>query len=362
MPTTGIIAIGNLATSRRTIAGILGQFAFFGLSERQAARIFNDTGLPAHALHHPDFPVSRDQELCVYLALVRQLPANSSPAGFAMSLSETLGIEYFGVLGIAMRHAATLVDAMRISLTHPQLNWGHARLVLRRSPGAIELGFSMERPAVRDATAQEIDQLVEYCVAVDLVSCMRIIEDITERNFPPLRITLPFDPPPGWPQVIGSVTCPIEFNAAEAVLVFPAELELRPLPRANPLIFRTHEVIANRLSQMLAEEISFSERVTRWLWAQAPPLQRGEIASLMAMSERSLTRQLKAENTSYMQLLGEVQMERAMNYLRNPGLSVSATADRLGYSDSAAFSRAFSAWTGLSPLKWRQAQPTKQLI
>ena len=55
------------------------------------------------------------------------------------------------------------------------------------------------------------------------------------------------------------------------------------------------------------------------------------------------------------ELLARVQSERAGNLLRNPGLSVAEIGYRLGYAEPAAFTRAFTRWTGQSPLKWRQA-------
>jgi AraC-like DNA-binding protein len=110
------------------------------------------------------------------------------------------------------------------------------------------------------------------------------------------------------------------------------------------------------MSQMLAEDVSLEERVTRWLWAYTPPPNRSELADLLAMSERSLTRQLKLEGTSYSTLLARVQSERAQNFLRSSGLSVGEIGYRLGYSEPAAFTRAFTHWTGESPLQWRRSR------
>ena len=148
--------------------------------------------------------------------------------------------------------------------------------------------------------------------------------------------------------------CPVAFSCAEACLAFSAAFDDTPLPGANPLVYRSYVSIAEKFSLMLAEDISLTEQVTRWLWAYTPPLKRGEVAKQLAMSERSLTRQLSNEDTSYATLLASVQAERARNYLRNPSLTVSEVGYRLGYTDPATFTRAFTKWTGLSPLKWRK--------
>ena len=146
----------------------------------------------------------------------------------------------------------------------------------------------------------------------------------------------------------------MNFSADAACLTYPVSLQDMALPRANPLVYRSFVSLAEKLSLMLAEDIGLAERVTRWLWAYTPPLRRGEIARQLAMSERSLTRGLRSEGTSYAQLMASVQRERAENFLRNGALSVSDIAYRLGYAEPAAFTRAFKSWTGVSPLNWRK--------
>jgi AraC-like DNA-binding protein len=335
-----VIASGNLATTRRTITGVLGQLMLLNVSDSTALQIFTNAGLPARALEEPDFPISLDQELIICLALAGQLGERSAARTF-LDVRENMGIENLGVLGMAMRHAATAIEALKVCLTYPQLSWGHCRMVVRRQSDVSLFSFSMQRPQIRDASAEDIDKLVEYCIALDLVTSMRNIEDIVVSDQPPRYITLPFPEPADWADIGDALPCPVHFSREEACLAFPAAFDDTPLPRANPLVYRSYVSIAKNMSLMLAEDIKLSERVTRWLWAYTPPLRRGEIATQLAMSERSLTRQLGAENTSYAQLLAQVQQERAQNFLRNRAYSVGEISERLGYAEPAAFTRAF---------------------
>ena len=350
-----VIASGNLATNRRPITGVLGQLGLLDVDDRAALAIFTDAGLPGRALEEPDFPISLQQELEICSALVRRLGSDVSPITLFFGARHQMGIENLGVVGMAMRHADTALDALKVCLDFPQLTWGHSRMIVSKTADTTRFSFTMERPTLRDASATHIDRVVEYGVVLDLLSSLRNIEDIVADEEAPLYITLPFPQPADWFQVADDLPCPVEFLADEACLVYSSVLEGEALPRANPLVYRSFVSIAKKLSQMLAEEISVRERVTRWLWAYTPPLRRGEIAQQLAMSERSLTRQLRAEGTSYAELLAQVQAERAKNFLRNPALSVSEIGYRLGYSEPAAFTRAFTNWEGVSPLKWRAA-------
>lgn len=67
------------------------------------------------------------------------------------------------------------------------------------------------------------------------------------------------------------------------------------------------------------------------------------IAADVHMTERTLHRKLAAEGTSYRALLDETRAAIATEML-DSGLTVEATARRLGYSESAAFTRVYTRW------------------
>jgi AraC-like DNA-binding protein len=85
-----------------------------------------------------------------------------------------------------------------------------------------------------------------------------------------------------------------------------------------------------------------------------PILHTGEvsmdtIAGKMALSRQTLLRKLKAEGTTFEKLLDELRHKMALHYLSGKKTSVNETAYLVGFSESAAFSRAFKRWTGSSP-------------
>jgi AraC-like DNA-binding protein len=85
-----------------------------------------------------------------------------------------------------------------------------------------------------------------------------------------------------------------------------------------------------------------------------PRLASGEIgieqvARDLGYSRQTLYRRLKSEGVTYEQLLDSLRRRLALKFVREQGLSVKDAAYRLGFSDPAAFSRAFKRWTGTSP-------------
>jgi AraC-like DNA-binding protein len=80
------------------------------------------------------------------------------------------------------------------------------------------------------------------------------------------------------------------------------------------------------------------------------------VARALATSARSLQRRLSDAGVSYRQLLAEARQEAAECYLRDSRLSIGEVAYLLGYSEPAAFDRAFKRWCNEAPQAFRQRQ------
>jgi AraC-like DNA-binding protein len=114
------------------------------------------------------------------------------------------------------------------------------------------------------------------------------------------------------------------------------------------------EVLTSKAEELLGKlESSKSVRahVERLL---EPAMKTGDvrmerIASELGVSRQTLFRRLKAENVTFEKVLDELRHRMALHYLNGGRMSVSQTAHLVGFSDPAAFSRAFKRWTGASP-------------
>lgn len=79
------------------------------------------------------------------------------------------------------------------------------------------------------------------------------------------------------------------------------------------------------------------------------PVRIDAIAAELGVSRQTLYRRLRKEETTFEDLLDQLRHRLALRYLRDEHLSVKAASYRLGFSEPAAFSRAFKRWTGASP-------------
>jgi AraC-like DNA-binding protein len=76
---------------------------------------------------------------------------------------------------------------------------------------------------------------------------------------------------------------------------------------------------------------------------------RHRIAKSLGQSERTLTRRLADEGTTYEQVLDQLRQSLALQYIKEQGVSLSQIAWLLGYEGATSFTHAFKRWTGRSP-------------
>ena len=79
-----------------------------------------------------------------------------------------------------------------------------------------------------------------------------------------------------------------------------------------------------------------------------------QVAKLLLMHRRTLNRRLKAEGTTFQELLDEVRFEAACQLLDRARTPITEIAASLGYAETSAFSRAFRRWSGATPLERRR--------
>jgi AraC-like DNA-binding protein len=135
-----------------------------------------------------------------------------------------------------------------------------------------------------------------------------------------------------------------------ALLVDEAILNME-LPRTNPYLSEVLSARAEELLKSLEMSKTMRGRVENIL---IPILHTGEAsmdmtAVKLGLSRQTLFRKLKAEDTTFEKVLDELRYKLALHYLNGKKVPVNQTAYLVGFSEPAAFSRAFKRWTGSSP-------------
>lgn len=152
---------------------------------------------------------------------------------------------------------------------------------------------------------------------------------------------------------------PVRGNQVANQLVICNEDLDRPFSRSTGLQgSRLKSVLETHLLDLLGPEstlakgvVATAEDVIARRMGRAP-VDCDSIAAELSLSPRSFRRRLLEEGTSFRNLLQEARQSRAMTLLKSSDLPLSVVAERLGYSDTATFSRAFKEWTTVSPRRF----------
>ena len=150
---------------------------------------------------------------------------------------------------------------------------------------------------------------------------------------------------------------PVRFGASSNQLLFSRKDLALPLRSADPALSK---IVRRRLDKMLKQiprKDSIGTQVRRVLLDNLTggELTAASIARCLALSERTLHRRLRAENTSFADILDDTRGELAKSLLLEPGIGIGEIAFLLGYSEPSAFHRFFRRWTGSTPLAYRRA-------
>ena len=168
-------------------------------------------------------------------------------------------------------------------------------------------------------------------------------------------------PPPAYAAAYAEIFCaPVRFAQPAHDLVLPLELLETELRTSDSRLHNTLRGYADRALSCVppVAHSSVSAQVRRVLKEElqggSPDQER--ICRRLATSPRSLRRRLEEEGTTFEALRTQLRSELARDYLSEPAWSISEVAFLLGFSEAAAFYRAFKRWTGVTPQAFRRRQ------
>ena len=158
-------------------------------------------------------------------------------------------------------------------------------------------------------------------------------------------------------EAVRAFGCPVYFGQPDDRQVFPLST-LWVVPRfANRAIGEQIEKFAAALSARIAARVTTSERAERAirsLLASGVRASSASVARRLGMTGRTLQRKLAEEGTTFRALRDATLWEAVEVLLANPSLKIEAIALSVGFSDVAAFSKAFRRWKGYPPTLHRQ--------
>lgn len=288
-----------------------------------------------------------------YVALMRAAKAMTGDPALALHYGEAANLGQFSVVGVIGHASETIGDAFRQLNRYVRLvvdvECGPERFQIVRNRRGVWLVDTRKRP-------NDFPELTESAFAQMFCTTRPYGE---RARAPEVHVT---HADPGYPAeyerifqariVFGSTWNAYRFDPAWT------DAKVAALPRYLGDVLNDH---ASQLLKTLDAGQTVRGRVEALLEPLLPSgeARADEIAARLKVSRQTLYRRLKQEGVTFEQVLDGLRRRLALRLIGKDGASATEVAYRLGFSDPAAFSRAFKRWTGTSPRAARNATPQR---
>jgi AraC-like DNA-binding protein len=307
-----------------------------------AVALCRQLGLPPDAASSPEVSVALE----TLRAATDQIALDLNDPFVGLRLARALPPTAFGLVELAARAAPTLGEGLQRYVRYSALLNDVESFELTVRGEEAELTHRV--PGTRRALGRQCNELL-------LAWLVRLIRELTQQGWAPTEICLahaaPTDAKPLQQHFEGTqLRFAMGFNA----LRFRASHLAQATSSGDPVMLAMVDEHADRiLGSGQAEDVLHRIRteLRTELREGRPTLQT--IAEKLGASPRTLQRRLDAHNTTFNDLLEEVRLALAKEFLANPRLGLKEVAYRVGYSDLTTFIRAFKRATGTTPLEYR---------
>jgi len=312
------------------------------------AALLADAALTEAALSHQDnrVPVAR------YVALLEAAARMLNNPAIALHYGKAVRMQEISIVGLICEACETTMDVGR------QLN-RYAQLVVDDEcdePATLMRGVMKDGGVWIEGPSDLFTNhpLIAQAELARLVWNTRVMfkdtPDFATIAFPRL-VHFRF-PDPGYGGEFERVfDAPVVFDSHWNAMLVDAEFLTLRQPPVNRYVFSVLSERADALLKSLQDSKTTRGRVESELMRilHTGDVNMDMIADKLGLSRQTLYRQLKAEGVTFEQVLDDLRHRLALDFLSGKKVSVNETAYLVGFSDPAAFSRAFKRWTGSSP-------------
>jgi AraC-like DNA-binding protein len=321
-----------------------------GLLELAAAKGADRTALAARA--GIDAEALDDHDLRVpfarYIALMRAGQELSGDPALALHYGEANDMAQISIVGLIANASETMIEAFaqlnRYGKLVVEFDGGPDRFALERDAAGLWLVDNRQNPNdFPELTESTFARMICGPRAVGVVQAAKAVE-VTHAA--PAHHS-------EYERVFGA---PVTFEAKRNAILLDEKWMFHRVQLQPRYVFGILSERADALLKELENSKSVHGQVESLLM---PVLHKGDVsmdavAEKLGMSRQTLFRKLKSEGTSFEKVLDGLRHRLAVHYLEGRKVSINEAAYLVGFSDPAAFSRAFKRWTGASPGKKRR--------
>jgi len=307
--------------------------------------IFSRANIRAKDLDSP----FNELDLGGFCTLFEESAAETQNELFGLQFGANFQPKQLGAIGFAAISSPTLSAALRNMETYFPAHQGQSSFGLLQSTDMLWLNYRILDSRIKHK---------RHDAELSMGMFLNVFRSALGKDWCPLEVCFEHQAigdPQSHESVFGSS---VKFGRRTNALAFRRSDLDAMMPERDPYLYSVIESFFNSRSELSYDPTDFAALVRHRIKLQLSeqPLTANEIARILGLSGYSFQRQLKERGLSFRNLLKAAREEQALNYLQNMDLPLTEVAALLGYSELSAFSRAFRAWTGMSPQRYRRQQ------
>lgn len=335
------------APARATVAIAFVQGMLAGLEHagRDTARLLEGAHIAAQVLNDPGARIPVDR----YADLYNRINSELDDEGFGL-FSMPIRSGTFEFLCRSTITAPTLAEAIERSIRFLRLLLPDLGVRLDIHPEQACLSIVENRPLV-------IGRVFAFEWLLRLLH--GLFSWLVGRSIVLDSVAFPYPRPDHAEDYALIYTAHSTFDADRLTAVFAANLLDLPIRRDEAALQSFLDGAPGKLTTLYRRDREIVLRVRNALRDALPTSSSlAEVARTLNLSPRTLHRRLEAEGSSFQAIKDALRRDLAINRLAKTRQTLAAVAAELGFTDSAAFYRAFVRWTGIAPAHYRRRLQT----
>ena len=324
-----------------TVTGFAAKCAIAALHKRNVATqpLLHRAGLSENAFDNPRHRVSAVGQV----KFLEYAAEAMDDTAFGLHLAEQTNPREVGLLFYVVSAAKNFGEAWALFARYCRIVNESVRLKISRQPEGVfvEISFvGIPRHRAR--------QITEFQIA----AVLRVFREITGRRVRPTRVALAHVRKADLREFERSYGCRVEFGAPSDQLEFSNETFGLPLITEDLNLLETLRPFCDEAARARHTAVgSICAAVENEVQRLLPQgrVSAETVAKVLALSVRTLSRRLSGECTTFAAVVDELRRSLALEYLKEPGFTLSQIAWLLGYESPTSFNHAFKRWTGRSP-------------
>lgn len=290
-------------------------------------------------------------DVAIYNAVLENALAQTNDKSLGLHLGEYLNLSAAGLIVQLAQSSETVRQAVDFMIQFANLGCQALPFSLHENDKEIELRITPNKLWLNQSP-----ESVRHTADGIMVFTIRELNTLTHQKFYPTRIQFHYNQPNDLKEYQRIFKCVVDFNYPYTSIFFNNRLFQEKIITSDYNLLKILVQHAELKLATMEQQADFStivkQMILNLVQPEFPTIE--QVAANLNLSIRTLQRRLKSEQKTYKSVLDNLKQQFAMDYIKNPQLTVSEIAYLLDYSEVSAFSRSFKRWTGTTPNQFRK--------